>query len=238
MAQKVSPTSNRTYILYGPDSIWFTTKKDTPLYLKEDHQIRTFIQKNVPSEIISKIIIERTLKAISITIHTSKAGIVIGPGGERIQNLIQKLKKTFNKSLQVNVQEVKRPELDAHIVAKNIAKQILGRVRYKQAVKQAINDAMRIGAQGIKITVAGRPNGSAIAQRESYHQGRVPLHTIRADIDYAKATANTIYGSVGIKVWIFLKEVYGKRDFTLQIAPSKGTRKNTPPPRSFARNKA
>ena len=236
MAQKVNPTSNRIGILYGWDSIWFTNKKDTPTNLKEDHLIRNFIKKIVPTDIISRIIIERTLKIINITIHTSRAGIIIGPGGEKIQILTQKLKKEIKKPLQINVQEIKKPELDATIVAQTIAKKISGRVRYKKAINDAINNAIRIGAKGIKITVSGRLNGAEIARKESMHQGRVPLHTLRADIDYARATAHTIYGTIGIKVWIFIKEVYGKRDLSLKVLPTIN-RKSGPTNHRFSKNK-
>ena len=234
MGQKITPTSNRLGILYGWDSIWFTSKKDCPLNLREDHYIRAFIEKNVPTDIISKIVIERTLKVVNITIHTSRAGIIIGPGGEKIQTLTKKLKKEFNKTVQINVQEVKKPELDANIVAKNIAKQISGRVRYKKAMNEAVTNGMRIGAQGIKVSVAGRLNGAEIARTENAHQGRVPLHTLRADIDYAQATAHTIYGTIGIKVWIFTKEVYGKRDLSLKIS-SNTTRKSPPSTNRFSK---
>lgn len=226
MAQKITPTSNRLGILYGWDSTWFTSKKDSSQNLREDHLIRKVIGKNVPSDIIARITIERTLKVVNIHIHTNRAGIIIGPGGEKIQSLTQKLKKALQKNLQINVQEIKKPELDAHLTAKSIAKQISGRVRYKKAINNAIGDAMRIGAQGIKVTVAGRLNGAEIARKESTHQGRVPLHTLRADIDYAQTTAHTIYGTIGVKVWIFTKEVYGKRDLSLKLASSSGRKKS------------
>ncbi|MEM7362146.1 MAG: 30S ribosomal protein S3 [Bacteroidota bacterium] len=220
MGQKVNPTSYRIGVLKGWDSVWFSNLKDFATNLKEDDQIRSFIKKEIPNDIISKIIIERTLKVLTLTIHTSRPGIVIGPGGEKIQELTKKLKKKFGKTVQINVQEIKRTELDATIVAKSIAKQISGRARHKRIVEDAIKNAMRVGVQGIKIQVAGRINGAEIARKEKFHDGRVPLHTIRADIDYAKATAKTIYGAIGIKVWIFLKEVYGKRDLSIKIAPS------------------
>ena len=220
MGQKVNPTSYRIGILKGWDSLWFSDAKGFAANLQEDDQIRVFIKQHIPNDIISKIIIERTLKVLTLPICTSRPGIIIGPGGEKIQELTKKLKKKFDKSVQINVQEIKRTELDATIVAKNIAKQISGRARHKRIVEDAIKSAMRIGAQGIKIQVSGRINGAEIARIEKYHDGRVPLHTIRADIDYAKATAKTIYGAIGIKVWIFLKEVYGKRDLSLKINPN------------------
>ena len=231
MGQKVNPTSYRIGVLKGWDSLWFSNPKDFATNLQEDDHIRAFIKKHIPTDILSKIVIERTLKVLTLTIHTSRPGIIIGPGGEKIQELTKRLKTKFGKTVQINVQEIKRAELDATIVAKNIAKQISARARHKRIVEDAIKNAMRIGAQGIKIQVAGRINGAEIARTEKYHDGRVPLHTIRADIDYAKATAKTIYGAIGIKVWIFLKEVYGKRDLSLKINSS-SPRKGAPPKRT------
>lgn len=221
MGHKVNATSLRLGLLYTWDSIWFSNKKDFSINLKEDHEIREIITKNIPDDIIAKIVIERTLKIVNITIHTNRPGIIIGPKGEKIQNLTKKIKKQFNKTIQINIQEVKQPELDAHIVAKQIAKQISGRVRYKKAMSEAINNTMRIGGQGIQIIASGRLNGAEIARAETMKEGRVPKHTIRADISYAQATAHTIYGTIGIKVWIFIKEVYGKRDLSLRISPTR-----------------
>lgn len=236
MGHKVNAISKRLGYLYTWDSTWFSNKKDFSTNLQEDDQIRTFIRKNVPNDIIAKIVIERTLKVVNITIHTSRPGIIIGPGGEKIQVLTKKLKKQFNKTIQINVQEIKKPELDANIVAQSIAKQISGRVRYKKAMNEAINNAMRIGAQGIQISVSGRLNGAEIARTEGAHQGRVPKHTLRADISYARATAHTIYGTIGIKVWIFIKEVYGKRDLSLKVTPNP-SRKSLAPTSRFSKKK-
>ncbi len=236
MGHKVNPTSYRLGYIYSWDSTWYTNKKDFPAKLQEDEKIRTFIRKEVPKDIVSTIEIERTLKVVNINIHTSRPGIVIGPGGEKIQALTKKLKKQLNQTVQINVQEIKRPELDATLVAKNIAKQIEGRVRYKKAINDAINNAMRIGALGIKVTASGRLNNAEIARTETFQKGRVPLHTIRADISFAKVPAPTIYGTIGIKVWIFIKEIYGKRDLSLKPTQH-NTRKSGLSTGRFSKNK-
>ena len=178
----------------------------------EDYKIRKYLNARLAKASVSKIVIERTLKLITITINTSRPGIIIGKGGQEVDKLKEELKKITDKEVQINIFEIKRPELDAVIVGNNIARQLEGRVAYRRAVKMAIASTMRMGAEGIKILVSGRLNGAEIARAEVFKEGRVPLHTFRADIDFAQAEAFTTYGVLGIKVWICTGEVYGKRE--------------------------
>ncbi len=231
MGQKINANSLRLGIIRGWESSWVTSKKDFPNNLKEDYLLRTYLAKHYPKGIIAKSIIERTIKNIILTIHTSKPGILIGPSGAKIIQLTKALKKICGKNIQVNVSEIRKPELNAQLVASSIATQIRARMPYKRIVKQTISNSMRAGAQGIKIWVAGRLAGVEIARCEKYKEGRVPQHTLRADIDYANVEAKTIYGIIGIKVWIFKKEVYGKRDLSLNLEVRKKPNQN--PKRTF-----
>jgi len=191
--------------------------------LVEDEKIRKYIFARIPKGGISKIIIERTLKRITITVHTARPGVVIGKGGSEVDKIKEELKKITSKEVQINIFEIKRPELDAKLVGESVAQQLVGRISYRRALKQAIASAMRVGAQGIKIKVGGRLGGAEMARTDQYKEGRIPLHTLRADIDYAISEANTVYGKIGIKVWIFKGEVYGKRDLSPNIGgKSKG----------------
>ena len=211
MGQKVNPISNRLGVIRGWDSNWFGGKKygDT---LLEDSKLRKYLNVRLAKSSVSRIVIERTLKLITITVCTSRPGLIIGKGGSEVDKLKEELKKITDKDVQINIFEVKRPELDAQIVASTIARQIEGKIAYRRAVKMAVAATMRSGAEGIKVQVSGRLNGAEMARSEMFKEGRTPLHTLRADIDYALVEAHTKVGVIGVKVWICRGEVYGKRD--------------------------
>ena len=213
MGQKVNPISNRLGIIRGWDSNWYggSNYGDT---LLEDSKIRKYLNVRLAKASVSRIVIERTLKLVTITICTARPGIIIGKGGQDVDKLKEELKKLTDKDVQINIYEVKRPELDAEIVASNIARQIEGKIAYRRAVKMAVASTMRMGAEGIKVQVSGRLNGAEMARSEMFKEGRTPLHTFRADIDYALAVAHTKVGTLGIKVWICNGERYGKQDLT------------------------
>ncbi len=217
MGQKVNPISNRLGYIRGWDSNWFDAKSYSSK-LVEDTKIREYLNARLAKASISKIIIERTLKLITVTVNTARPGIIIGKGGQEVDKLKEELKKITNKEVQINIFEVKRPELDAVIVANNVARQVEGKISYRRAIKMAIASTIRMGAEGIKIQISGRLAGSEMARTESLKEGRIPLHTLRADIDYALAEAHTKYGRMGIKVWICNGIVYGKRDLSPNIA--------------------
>ena len=213
MGQKANPIGNRLGIIRGWESNWYGNKKDYAGKLIEDNKIRAYLNARINKGGISKIVIERTLGKLIITIHTSKPGIIIGKGGGEVDRIKEELKKLTNKDdVQINILEIRRPELDAMIVADTIARQIENRINYKRAIKMSIASALRMGAEGIKVKVAGRLGGAEIARTEEIKQGRVPLHTFRMDIDYANVFALTVYGKIGIKVWICKGEVLTKRD--------------------------
>jgi small subunit ribosomal protein S3 len=216
MGQKVNPVGLRLGIVKGWDSNWYGGK-DFSEKIVEDHRIRKYIYARIPKGGISKIIIERTIKRITLTVHTARPGVVIGKGGTEVDKIKEELKKLTGKDVQINIFEIKRPELDARLVGESIAQQLQARISYRRAMKQAIASAMRVGAQGIKIKVSGRLGGAEMARSEQYKDGRIPLHTLRADIDYAVSEANTVYGKIGIKVWIFKGEIFGKRDLSPNI---------------------
>lgn len=211
MGQKVNPISNRLGIIKGWDSNWYGGN-DFSAKLVEDTKIREYLNARLAKASISRIIIERTLKLITVTVNTARPGIIIGKGGQEVDKLKEELKKITKKEVQINIFEVKRPELDAAIVANNIARQVEGKISYRRAIKMAIASTMRMGAEGIKVMISGRLGGAEMARSETYKDGRIPLHTFRADIDYALAEALTKVGLIGIKVWICNGEVYGKRD--------------------------
>jgi len=215
MGQKTNPISNRLGIIRGWDSNWYGGDNygDTIL---EDSNIRKYLNARLAKASVSRIVIERTLKLVTITVCTARPGIIIGKGGQEVDKLKEELKKITDKEVQINIFEIKRPELDAVIVANNVARQIEGKIAYRRAVKTAIASTMRIGAEGIKIMCSGRLNGAEMARSEMYKEGRTPLHTFRADIDYAHAEALTKVGIIGVKVWICRGEIYGKKD----LAPS------------------
>ena len=213
MGQKANPIGNRLGIIRGWDSNWYGNKKDFAGKLIEDNKIRTYLNARINKGGISKIVIERTLNKLIVTIHTSKPGIIIGKGGGEVDRIKEELKKlTSNEDVQINILEIRRPEVDANIVADTIARQIENRINYKRAVKMAIASALRMGAEGIKVKVSGRLGGAEIARTEEIKQGRTPLHTFRMDIDYANVFTLTVYGKIGIKVWICKGEVLSKRD--------------------------
>ncbi|GAB4402408.1 MAG: 30S ribosomal protein S3 [Microscillaceae bacterium] len=211
MGQKVNPISLRLGIIRGWESNWYGGK-DFSDKLIEDNKIRKYIRARIHKGSIAKVVIERTLKRITLTIHTARPGVVIGKGGNEVDKIREELKKITNKDVQINIYEIKRPEIDAYLVGETIAQQLEARISYRRAMKQAIASAMRVGAQGVKLKLSGRLGGAEMARTEQYKEGRIPLHTLRADIDYAVVEANTVYGKIGIKVWIFKKEVYGKVD--------------------------
>ena len=211
MGQKVNPISNRLGIIRGWDSNWFGGKNFGD-NLVEDKQIRTYLKKRLEKAQVSRIIIERTLKLVTITICTARPGIVIGKAGHDVDKLKEELKKLYKKDIQINTFEVKRPELDATIVGENIASQIEHLMAYRRAIKMAVQNTMRAGAEGIKVQITGRLNGAEIARKEMFKEGRTPLHTFRADIDYCQTEALTKVGLLGIKVWIMRGEVYGKKE--------------------------
>lgn len=213
MGQKVNPVGFRLGIVKGWDSNWYGGK-DFSDKLVEDQKIRDYIYARIPKGGISKIVIERTLKRVTLTVNTARPGVVIGKGGSEVDKLKEELKKLTGKDVQINIFEIKRPELDAKLVGESIAQQLAARISYRRAMKQAIASAMRVGADGIKIMVSGRLGGAEMARTEQYKEGRIPLHTLRADIDYALSEAHTIYGKLGIKVWIFKGEIYGKPDLS------------------------
>ncbi len=220
MGQKVNPIGSRLGIIKGWDSNWYGGKNFAPKLI-EDNKIRKYLNARLAKAGISRINIERTLKLVTVTINTARPGLIIGKGGQEVDKLKEELKKLTDKEVQINISEIKRPELDAVIVAATIAKQIEGRVSYRRAIKTSIASSMRIGAEGIKVLISGRIGGAEMARREQYKEGRTPLHTLRADIDYALAEAHTTYGRIGIKVWICKGMVYGKRELVPTIAGSK-----------------
>jgi len=216
MGQKTNPVGFRLGIIRGWDSSWFGGKGFSEK-LVEDQKIRKYVDARIQKGGISKVVIERTLKRITLTIHTARPGVVIGKGGNEVDKIKEELKKITKKDVQINIFEIKRPELDAKLVGESIAQQLEARISYRRAMKQAIASAMRVGAEGIKVKVSGRLAGADMARTEQYKEGRIPLHTLRADIDYAISEAQTVYGKIGIKVWIFKGEVYGKRDLSPNI---------------------
>jgi small subunit ribosomal protein S3 len=216
MGQKINPVGLRLGIVRGWDSNWFGGNGFSDK-LVEDHKIRKYVDARIQKGGIAKVVIERTLKRITLTIHTARPGVVIGKGGTEVDKIKEELKKLTGKDVQINIFEIKRPELDARLVGESIAQQIEARISYKRAMKQAIASAIRVGAEGIKIKCSGRLAGADMARTEQYKEGRIPLHTLRADIDYAISEAQTVYGKIGIKVWIFKGEVYGKRDLSPNV---------------------
>ena len=206
MGQKVNPISNRLGVIRGWDSNWYGGKKYGETLL-EDSKIRKYLRTRLAKASVSRIIIERTLKMVTVTICTARPGLIIGKGGKDVDALKEELKKLTGKEVQINIYEIKRPELDAEIVASNIARQIENKVAYRRAIKMAIQSTMRMGAEGIKVQVSGRLNGAEIARSEMFKEGRTPLHTLRADIDYALVEALTKVGILGVKVWICRGEI-------------------------------
>lgn len=223
MGQKANPTGARLGIIKGWDSNWFGGNNYSDK-LVEDEKIRKYLSARIAKGGVAKVVIERTLKRITVTIHTARPGIVIGKAGAEVDKIKEELKKLTKKEIQINIFEIKRPELDAQLVAEGVAKQLEARISFRRAMKSSIASTMRMGAEGIKIMTSGRLGGAEMARTEQYKEGRVPLHTFRADIDYALAEALTTYGKIGVKVWICKGEVYGKRD----LSPNIGAANNGP----------
>ena len=220
MGQKVNPISNRLGIVRGWDSNRYGGKNFGDNLL-EDSKLRKYLNARLSKAMVSKIVIERTLKLITITVCTARPGVIIGKGGQEVDKLKEELKKITDKEIQINIFEVKKPELDATIVANNIARQVEGKIAYRRAIKMAIQNTMRAGAEGIKVLISGRLNGAEIARSEMLKEGRTPLHTFRADIDYCHAEALTKVGILGIKVWICRGEIYGKVDLAPNFSQEK-----------------
>ena len=225
MGQKTNPIGNRLGIIRGWDSNWYGGR-DYGDKIAEDDKIRKYIHARLSKASVSNVIIERTLKIITITITTARPGIIIGKAGQEVDKLKEELRKITAKEVQINIFEIKRPELDAQLVGASIARQIESRISYRRAIKMAIAAAIRMNAEGIKIQISGRLNGAEMARSESYKEGRIPLSTFRADIDYALVEAHTTYGRLGIKVWIMKGEVYGKRELSPLVGMSKKSSQN------------
>lgn len=223
MGQKTHPIGMRLGISKGWESNWYGGK-DYSEKLIEDERIRSYLHARIPRGGIAKIVIERTLKRITITIHTSRPGIVIGKGGQEVDRLKEEIKKITKKEVQINIFEIKRPELDAKLVGEMIAQQLAARISFRRAMKLAIASTMRMGAEGVKIMCSGRLGGVEMARTEQYKEGRIPLQTLRADIDYALSESLTIYGIIGVKVWIFKRELYGKVDLSPNSDNDRGKR--------------
>lgn len=224
MGQKTNPIGLRLGIIKGWDSNWYGGRNFEDK-LVEDNKIRQYLHARLSKASVSKIIIERTLKLVTVTIHTARPGMIIGKGGQEVDKLKEELKKLTKKEVQINISEIKRPELDTRLVANSIAKQIEGRISFRRAAKTAVASTMRMGAEGIKILIAGRLGGAEMARNEMYKEGRIPLHTLRADIDYARDEAHTTYGRIGVKVWICHGEIYGKPELVPTGESKKGGRK-------------
>jgi small subunit ribosomal protein S3 len=221
MGQKTHPIGLRLGITKGWDSNWYGGKNFADKLI-EDEKIREYLNTRIPKGGISKIVIERTLKRVTITIHTSRPGMVIGKGGKEVDQLREELKKLTKKDVQINIYEIKRPEMDATLVGQQVAQQLEARISFRRAMKTALSSTMRVGAGGCKIMCSGRLGGAEMARTEQYKEGRVPLQTLRADIDYALVEAHTIYGVIGVKVWIFRQELYGKVDLSPHVGSSTG----------------
>ena len=216
MGQKTNPIGNRLGYIKGWDSNWYGGRYYGDK-IAEDSKIRQYIGVRLSNASVARVVIERTLKMVTITIHTARPGIIIGKGGQEVDKLREELKKITKKEVQINIFEIKRPELDATLVAASIARQIEGRISFRRAIKMAIASTMRMGAEGIKVKISGRLNGAEMARSELFKDGRTPLHTFRADIDYALEEAHTTYGRIGVKVWICKGEVYGTRDLSPNV---------------------
>jgi small subunit ribosomal protein S3 len=225
MGQKTNPIGLRLGITRGWDSVWYGGNNYGDKIL-EDSKIRKYLNARLAKAGIAKIIIERTLKLITVSIYAARPGIIIGKAGSEVDKLKQELKGVTDKEIQININEIKRPELDATIVANTIARQIEGRISFRRAIRTAITGTMRVGAEGIKVQISGRIGGAEMARSEIYKDGRVPLHTLRANIDYALVEAHTTYGRIGIKVWIFKGLVYGKFDPTIEHKEKRDNKKS------------
>lgn len=221
MGQKVHPTGIRLGITKDWTAKWYADSKHFPDYLNTDLKVRSYLKKRLSQASVSRIQIERPARNARITIHTARPGVVIGKKGEDIELLRNDLTKMMGVPVNVNIEEIRKPELDAQLVAENVAQQLERRIMFRRAMKRTVTNTMRLGAKGIKISVGGRLNGAEIARTEWYREGRVPLHTFRADIDYGFAEAHTTYGVIGVKVWIFKGEVFGNVEETAETGSKK-----------------
>ena len=221
MGHKVNPIGIRLGIVRDWNAKWYANSKNFPDYLNVDIEIRDYLRKKLAAASVGRIHIERLAREAHITIHTARPGIVIGKKGEDIDALRKDLAKRMDMPVRVSIEEIRKAELDAQLVAENIAQQLEKRIMFRRAMKRAVTNAMRIGGLGIKVRISGRLNGAEIARSEWYHEGRVPLHTFRADVDYGLAEAHTTYGVIGVKVWIFKGEVLGGRDAVVEAPPAK-----------------
>jgi small subunit ribosomal protein S3 len=230
LGQKTHPVGFRLGTIRGWDSNWYA-EEDFQDKLVEDEEIRQYLHARLRQAGLSRAVIERTPKRVILTLHTSRPGVVIGRGGSEVEKLREELKKLTGKDIQINISEIKRPELDATLVAKNIAQQLEGRISFRRAMKQAMTAETRMGAEGVRIRAAGRLGGAEMGRTEEYLEGRVPLHTIRADIDFAQATAKTIYGTIGVKVWIHRGEILGQPDLSPNVQAQQRKQMKKKPPR-------
>lgn len=222
MGQKTNPIGNRLGIIKGWESNWYGGN-DYGDKITEDSKIRKYLMARLAKASVSRIVIERTLKLVTVTVLTARPGIIIGKGGQEVDKIKEELKKLTGKEVQINIFEIKKPELDANLVGSSIARQIEGRISYRRAIKMAMASTMRMNAEGIKVMVSGRLNGAEIARSETFKEGRIPLSTFRADIDYALSEAHTTYGRIGIKVWIMRGELYGKQDLSPNFSSQPST---------------
>lgn len=235
MGQKTHPIGFRLGVIRGWDSNWYA-EDDFQDKLVEDETVRQYLHTRLKRAGLSRAVIERTPKRVILTLHTSRPGVVIGRGGSEVEKLREELETLTGKDIQINISEIKRPELDATLVAKNIAQQLEGRISFRRAMKQAMQAAMRMGAEGVRIRAAGRLGGAEMGRVEEYLEGRVPLHTIRADIDFAQETAKTIYGTIGVKVWIHRGEILGQPDLSPNVQAQQRKMKESPRQRRERRN--
>ncbi|CAG9298287.1 MULTISPECIES: 30S ribosomal protein S3 [Celerinatantimonas] len=226
MGQKVHPNGIRLGIVKPWNSTWYADKGEYAANLNSDHEVRQFLTKELKNASVARIVIERPAKSIRVTIHTARPGVVIGKKGEDVEKLRKRVAKLAGVPAQINISEVRKPELDSQLVGDSIASQLERRVMFRRAMKRAVQNAIRLGAKGIKVEVSGRLGGAEIARTEWYREGRVPLHTLRADIDYATSEASTTYGIIGVKVWIFKGEVLGGMPVAQPEAPAKPKRKD------------
>ncbi|MEA3496100.1 MAG: 30S ribosomal protein S3 [Bacteroidota bacterium] len=227
MGQKINPIALRLGYIRGWESNWYSNKGYSEKLL-EDNKIRKYVNARLSKGGIARIVIERTLKRVTVTVHTSRPGLVIGKAGQEVDKLKEELKKITNKDVQINIFEIRNPELEAQLVGENIAGQLKARMSYRRAMKMAIASTMRVGAKGIKIKCSGRLGGAEMARTEEYKEGRIPLHTLRSDIDYALVESNTVYGKIGVKVWICKGEVFGKRDLSMNFGAATNKPKRRP----------
>ena len=237
MGQKIHPTGFRLSVTRNWGSRWYANSKSFPQMLNEDIQVRDYLKKKLAHASVGRVVIERPAKNARITVYSARPGVVIGKKGEDIENLKADLQKIMGVQVHVNIEEIRKPEIDAQLIADSIAQQLEKRIMFRRAMKRAMQNAMRLGAQGIKIMSSGRLNGAEIARREWYREGRVPLHTLRADIDYGTSEAKTTYGVIGIKVWVFKGEVLGRNE-AAQPAPEPVVEEQRKPRRAPAKPRA